>query len=38
VRVFLILVAVAILLLISRLIFDRLEARARRKNNGEEKD
>jgi hypothetical protein len=38
VRVFLIVVAVPILLLISRLIFDRLEARARRKRNGGEKN
>jgi hypothetical protein len=34
----LIVVAVAFLLLISRLIFDRLEAYARRKKNGERKN
>jgi hypothetical protein len=39
VRVFLIVVAVAFLLLISRLIFDHLEGRAsRKKKNGERKN
>jgi hypothetical protein len=38
VRVFLIVVAVAFLLLISSLIFDRLEARARKKKNGGRKN
>jgi len=38
VRVILIVVAVAFLLLISRLIFDRLEARAKKKKNGGRKN
>jgi len=38
VRVILTVVAVALLLLISRLIFDRLEARARKKKNGGRKN
>jgi len=38
VRVILIVAAVAFLLLISRLIFDHLEARARKKENGGRKN